>query len=109
VTDVFDDRRKALEDDYFRRRDKESLAKLREALREEARAKGEAVATMPCPRCDGMLHEETFDDVSIDRCDKCNGVWLDAGELEQIIKEENPSGRWLSIFWPGRFGAKDEG
>jgi Zn-finger nucleic acid-binding protein len=47
--------------------------------------------------------------VSIDRCDKCNGLWLDAGELEEIIKEENPSGRWLSIFWPGRARAKDEG
>ena len=108
MTDVFDDRRKALEDEYFRRHDKESLARLREALREEAKAKGEPVGTMPCPRCDGVLHEETFDNVVIDRCDKCNGVWLDAGELEQIIKQENPSGRWLSIFWPGSASAKEE-
>ena len=72
----------------------------------ERRAKGEPVATMPCPRCEGMLHEETFDEVSIDRCDRCNGVWLDAGELEQIIKEENPSGRWLSIFWPASIGKR---
>ena len=102
MTDVFDERRKALEEEYFRRKDKESLARLREALRDEAKARGESVATMPCPRCDGMLHEEIFDDVSIDRCDTCHGVWLDAGELELIIKEENPTGRWLRIFWPGK-------
>jgi len=43
--------------------------------------------------------------VRIDRCDKCNGIWLDAGELEQIVNEENASGRWLKVFWPGRTGA----
>ena len=99
MTDVFDDRRKALEDDYFRRRDKESLAKLREALREEARSKGEHVATMPCPRCDGMLHEETFDNVSIDRCDNCHGVWLDAGELAQIAHHEENKGSWFGRWF----------
>lgn len=102
MSDVFDDRRKGLEDEYFRRRDRESLEKLREALREEARDRGEATATLPCPRCDGRLHEAAFDDVRIDRCDKCHGVWLDAGELEHIIAQENAPGRWLRVFWPGR-------
>jgi Zn-finger nucleic acid-binding protein len=106
VTDAFDDRRKALEEDYFRRKDKESLARLREALRDEAKARGESVVTMACPRCDGMLHEEIFDEVNIDRCDKCHGIWLDAGELEEIIKEENPPGRWFRVFWPNTSKAK---
>ncbi|MGB8510660.1 MAG: zf-TFIIB domain-containing protein [Pyrinomonadaceae bacterium] len=101
MSEIFDERRKALEEEYFRRRDRESLRKLREALHDEARERGEAASTMACPRCDGMLHEETYDDVHIDRCNSCNGIWLDAGELEQIIKQENPTGRWLSVFWPG--------
>lgn len=101
MADIFDERRRALEEDYFRRRDKESLEKLREALREEARERGEDVVTMQCPRCDGRLHEAVFDDVRIDRCDKCQGVWLDAGELEQIIQQENAPGRWFKVFWPG--------
>ena len=42
------------------------------------------------------------------RCPKCNGLWLDAGELEQIIHEENAPGRWLSVFWPSRGGKKEE-
>ena len=101
MSEVFDDRRKALEEEYFRRKDKESLDRLRAALEAEAKAKGEAAASMQCPRCDGSLKEEVYDKVHIDRCDTCNGVWLDAGELEQIVREENPTSRWLSVFWPG--------
>ena len=106
MTDPFDERRRALEEEYFKRKDRESLAKLRDALKEAARARGEDVPTMDCPRCDGRLHEMVFDDVRIDRCDKCHGIWLDTGELEQIIGQENASGRWFRIFWPGRTDAR---
>ncbi len=102
MSDVFDERRKGLEEEYFRRKNKETLDRLREAMREEAKARGEEVTTMQCPRCEGRLHEMVFDDVRVDRCDRCNGIWLDAGELEQIISMENAPGRWLRIFWPGR-------
>ncbi len=102
MTDIFDERRKGLEADYFRRKDKETLTRLREAMREEARARGEEKVTMKCPRCTGNLHEETHDAVSIDRCDTCGGVWLDAGELEQLSPQEKSAGRWSKILWPGR-------
>jgi hypothetical protein len=102
VTDIFKERRKGLEQEYFRRRDKESLDRLREALHEEAVASGGHVVTMPCPRCTGKLHEDTYDDVRISRCDTCHGIWLDAGDLEHIIEQENAVGRWLHAFWPGR-------
>ncbi len=110
VSDVFDERRRALEEDYFKRKDKESLERLRAALKAEAEARGEESAhQMPCPRCGGALKEETFDEVRIDRCDTCHGIWLDAGELEQLSRHETPSGRWMSIFWPGsRGGSKGD-
>ena len=99
MTDIFDERRRGLEEEYFRRKDKESLDRLRAALSEQA---GEGPVTMSCPRCDGRLHEKTFDEVRIDQCDRCHGVWLDAGELEQIVREESSPGRWLKVLWPGR-------
>jgi hypothetical protein len=91
-----------LEEDYFRRKDKESLDRLREAIREESQQKGGEPVTMDCPRCAGKLHVETYDAVSVDRCDTCGGVWLDAGELEQIVGEGSGSGRWFHALWPGR-------
>lgn len=107
--DTLDDRRKGLEQEYFKRKDKEALDKLRAARLEEARARGEETATMACPRCDGKLHEVTYEDVRIDRCDKCHGIWLDSGELEQIVGQENAPGRWLKVFWPGRVGGQGGG
>ncbi len=102
MADIFDERRRGLEEEYFRRKDKESLERLREALREQAREQGSGPVTMDCPRCDGKLHEDTYDEVTIDRCDTCHGIWLDAGELEHILSEEKPSSQWLKAFWPGR-------
>lgn len=109
MTDILDERRRALEEEYFRRKDRESLERLRAARLEEARARGEDVATMQCPRCDGKLHELTYEEVKIDRCDKCQGIWLDSGELERIVGEESTTNRWLRIFWPGRADERAEG
>lgn len=99
MADIFDERRRGLEEDYFRRRDKESLDRLRAALSEQG---GEGATTMACPRCDGKLHQKTHDNVTIDQCDGCQGIWLDAGELEQLAKQESAPNRWLKVFWPGR-------
>jgi hypothetical protein len=100
VADIFDERRRGLEEDYFRRKDRESLQRLREHL--SAGEPDAGATTLPCPRCPGRLHQETFEDVTIDRCDTCQGIWLDAGELEHIISQEKPSSHWLRAFWPGR-------
>jgi len=37
-----------------------------------------------CPKCDAALFILNFKSVEVDYCDSCRGVWLDAGELEQI-------------------------
>jgi uncharacterized protein len=102
MTDAFEDRRRALEEDYFRRKDRESLDKLRAARQEEARARGEDVPTMNCPRCEGRLHERAYNDVHIDQCDRCQGIWLDAGEFEHLVRQESETGRWFRAFWPGK-------
>ncbi|MBK9034573.1 MAG: zf-TFIIB domain-containing protein [Myxococcales bacterium] len=41
---------------------------------------------MNCPRCnDSSLLELDRDGVTIDRCERCRGIWLDRGELEKLI------------------------
>jgi uncharacterized protein len=94
MTDIFDDRRKGLEEEYFHRQNKEAIEKLRAKLAVSEQAKAAGTSSMNCPRCDGKLEETKVDDVSIDTCDKCGGVWLDSGELEQLTKRE--SGGWFS-------------
>lgn len=37
-----------------------------------------------CPRCGGLMDIESADDIEVDVCLTCRGVWLDAGELEEL-------------------------
>ena len=37
-----------------------------------------------CPRCGGLMDIESADDIDVDVCLTCHGVWLDAGELIQL-------------------------
>jgi Zn-finger nucleic acid-binding protein len=37
-----------------------------------------------CPRCGGLMDYEYADDIEVDVCIKCNGVFLDEGELDDL-------------------------
>ena len=84
-----DERGAALENEYFHRQEQELLAKMKAKLEAESAEE----TTMKCPRCDGVLVESKFENIVIDSCNKCQGVWLDAGELTQIVKKDE--GGWL--------------
>ncbi len=40
---------------------------------------------MKCPICEIEMKNTERNDVEIDYCTQCRGVWLDRGELEKII------------------------
>ena len=92
-----DDRRKNLEEEYFHRKNQEAIEKLREKMRVAAQAKAAGTSSMQCPRCDGTLKEVMIEKVPIDTCDKCAGVWLDSGELEQLTRTD--IARWFRRLW----------
>ncbi|MGH9963182.1 MAG: zf-TFIIB domain-containing protein [Pyrinomonadaceae bacterium] len=96
MSDIFDDRRKGLEEEYFHRKNKEAMEKLRAQMAVAEEAKQAGTSSMQCPRCDGVLKPVKFEEVEIDTCDKCGGVWLDSGELEQVTKRE---GGWFGRLW----------
>lgn len=103
MADAFDDRKRALEEDYFRRKEQEAIEKLR-AKREAERAEREAQGkSLKCPKCDGTLAVLTYEDIEIDRCTSCHGVFLDAGELELLTaREEQEEKRgWLGRLLRG--------
>ena len=41
---------------------------------------------MICPKCKDSMVTLELNNVEIDRCFSCNGVWLDEGELEQLLQ-----------------------
>ena len=95
MTDVFDERRKGLEEEYFHRQNQLAIEKLRAKMKVSEAAKAAGTSTMKCPRCDDKLEERKFEEVSIDNCDKCGGVWLDSLEFERLTKQK--------LGWFGRF------
>jgi len=99
MSDIFDERRKGLEEEYFHRKNQEAIEKLREKITVAAEAKAAGISTMRCPRCTGNLQASTFEQVEIDTCDKCGGIWLDSGEFEQLLKRE--SSGWISRLFGG--------
>jgi hypothetical protein len=92
-----DDRRKGMEDEYFHRKNQEAIEKLRAKMKVAEEAKAAGTSSMKCPRCDGSLKESRIEEVAIDTCDNCGGVWLDSGELEQLTKKDTRG--WFGKLW----------
>jgi Zn-finger nucleic acid-binding protein len=44
---------------------------------------------MTCPKCDSPMRTHTRNNVTIEQCTKCHGIFLDRGELEQLIGAES--------------------
>ena len=85
-----EDRGRALENEYFRRKEQELIEKMKAKMSAENAQAGE----LECPKCDGRLVETNYENIKIDVCNNCAGVWLDAGELAQIVERDTNDG-WL--------------
>lgn len=75
--------KKLLEDAALARekREKERSAQVAETERKRLRE----AHFMKCPKCGNDMKEETLEGVSVDRCSMCEGIYFDAGELDQVL------------------------
>lgn len=89
-----EDRGHALENEYFRRKELELIDKMKAKLESE----NAEASSLKCPKCDGSLVETDYDKVKIDVCNKCSGVWFDAGELAQVVDKDHESGWFGRLF-----------
>lgn len=76
---------------HFKSIDAKALSQLRAAA-DARRAEQSAAAAkdahwMRCPKCGTALKEIRQDEVVIDHCSGCHGVFLDAGELELLVAQ----------------------
>ena len=76
------------EEEYIARQEIELRRKLatehQAKVQAEEREKARALHHMKCPKCGMPLEEIPFDNVHVDKCFSCDGVWLDKGEIERI-------------------------
>ena len=91
-----DDTARKREDDWFLKNEEQLIVAARTARekREKERAALEqaterdrlkALHFMKCPKCGHDLKEESISGVNVDRCTFCEGLYLDAGEMEALF------------------------
>jgi Zn-finger nucleic acid-binding protein len=99
---TFDER--ANEDKYFAVKEHELIEGMKAEFQkvEAARREGQSVN---CPKCPGRLENYAFRGLVLDRCESCEGIWLDKGELEGILRKatRGPLGAFVE-----RYFSKDE-
>ncbi len=93
MPEQLEERGRALENEYFRRKETELIERMKAKLESE----NTVDLNLSCPKCDGNLVETDYENIKVDVCDKCSGTWFDAGELAQIVEKNENSG-WLSRF-----------
>ena len=58
---------------------------------------------MDCPKCiDELLVAVEYDDIEVDYCPVCKGVWLDSGEIELLFGDAQAAQAFLSIGSPAQ-------
>ena len=71
---------------------REKEAEIRETLRQERetakKTQEKEAHWMKCPKCGSDMEEKEMDNVMIDQCTECQGIYFDAGELELVLKRE---------------------
>ncbi len=89
-----EDRGRALENEYFHRKERELIEKMKAKM-----TAGNAQTTeLECPKCNGKLMETNYENVKIDVCESCSGVWFDAGELAQIVNKDTGNSWFGRVF-----------
>ena len=81
------EKKKKLEEEKHRKLKKEEKKKLKE------------LHHMRCPKCGMELIEIDYKEIKVDKCSECDGIWLDAGELEAVSRlEKTGLDKLFSVF-----------
>jgi len=91
------------EEEYFARIEFEKKKKLEHEkhlkLAAEEKKRLKELHFMRCPKCGMELIEIDHKGIKVDKCSECDGVWLDAGELESAAcLEKGALDKLFSVF-----------
>ncbi len=90
------------EEEFIARAEYERLKKIEEEKNKnlaEEEKKLKELHFMKCPKCGMELIAIDYKGIEVDKCSECEGIWLDAGELETVSKlEKSGIDKLFSIF-----------
>ena len=83
---------KKQEDDFFARQEFErrqrALEDQRAKMQEEEMARQKELHYMRCPKCGSEMVEIEYEDIKLDKCSHCLGLYFDNGELDQLLDKK---------------------
>jgi hypothetical protein len=91
--DKMREKERAEEDLYFSKRDRELLDKMRGQDEASREATVRELAVGRCPKCGNRLSGRVIDQISLEECASCRGIWLNRDELAAVSRRESES--WL--------------
>ena len=66
---------------------------------EEEKKRLKELHFMKCPKCGMELIALDYKGIEVDKCSECEGIWLDAGELEAVSRlEKSGIDKLLGVF-----------
>lgn len=86
MTNAWDERKKALEEQYFKKLENEQIEKMREGKIDET---VHAYCLNRCPKCGEGLEAITFRGVPLDTCPSCGGMWLGPNDLKVLAEKDH--------------------
>ena len=99
MTDAWEDRRKALENEYFHRQEQEKIKKIQLAEQEE---NVRHYCRNRCPKCGEQIVAMIFRGVPLDHCPGCGGVWLGPKDLQILAGKDHRT--WFDKWFKGEEG-----
>lgn len=81
----FDER--ANEDGYFALKEHELIEQMK-SEHQTAKAAERQALMATCPKCSGRLATFAVKGLDVERCENCEGIWLNKGELAEILRRQ---------------------
>ncbi len=88
MTDLWEERKKALENQYFLKKERQQLEQLKAAMKEELAPE---LCRNRCPKCGRKLEVMSFREVPLDQCPGCGGIWLGPRDLQILSQKDHRS------------------
>jgi rubrerythrin len=96
MTNKWEEREKALENQYIYNEEKEKIERMRQTAREQLIRE---FCLNRCPKCGDAIEAMTFRGVPLDKCPGCGGVWLGPKDLQILAAKDHRT--WFDKWFRG--------
>ncbi len=86
MKDVWNEREKAFENQYFRDVERKQIEAMKDKMHE---SQIRELCGNRCPKCGDEIQSNTFRGVPLDQCPSCGGIWLGPNDLKILAEKDH--------------------